>query len=116
MKMTRQFEGGEDLVNNIGRLMNKESYGRCQKLKIEEKVGSFNHNFRLVKLVSTVSETEISNTDSGQMFKKRVTISPNARHFLNRAFNLQPYPNRRERELLAEKCKLTPIQVRVWVS
>lgn len=53
-----------------------------------------------------------------QMLKsrKRTSISKEAKSFLETVFKSKRTPNSQERKIIAEKCGLTPVQVRVWVS
>ncbi|ODV95199.1 hypothetical protein PACTADRAFT_42688 [Pachysolen tannophilus NRRL Y-2460] len=48
--------------------------------------------------------------------KRRTFISKETRDFLETAFKLKRSPNSRERKIIAEKCGLTPLQVRVWFT
>ncbi|KAK6462979.1 hypothetical protein DFJ63DRAFT_312302 [Scheffersomyces coipomensis] len=48
--------------------------------------------------------------------RKRCILTAETKEFLQKAFDAQPFPNRKDRELLAKKCGLTNLQVRVWVS
>lgn len=48
--------------------------------------------------------------------QRRFTMSTEVRQFLEDVFNKQPCPNRKDRELIAKKCGITKLQVRVWVS
>lgn len=47
--------------------------------------------------------------------QKRFTLAPEVRDFLDQIFARQPCPNRKDRELIAKKCGITKLQVRVWV-
>jgi hypothetical protein len=46
---------------------------------------------------------------------KRTSISQDARNFLEHAFQVQQFPNRKDIEILAKKSKLKDSQVRTWV-
>ncbi len=57
-----------------------------------------------------------SKTDENSKNKKRTSISKDAKAFLENVFSSKRTPNSKERKIIAEKCGLTPVQVRVWVS
>lgn len=48
--------------------------------------------------------------------KKRTSITPESKEFLERVFKAKRTPNSTERKVIAEKCGLTPLQVRVWFT
>lgn len=56
------------------------------------------------------------NLDECLKNKKRTPISKEAKAFLENVFSSKRTPNSKERKIIAEKCRLTPLQVRVWVS
>jgi hypothetical protein len=47
---------------------------------------------------------------------KRTSISQDARNFLEHAFQVQQFPNRKDIEILAKKSKLKDSQVRTWFN
>jgi hypothetical protein len=48
--------------------------------------------------------------------KKRTSIPKDVRAFLETVFETKRSPNGKERKIIAEKCGLTPLQVRVWFT
>jgi mating-type protein A1 len=46
----------------------------------------------------------------------RKWLSKEKRDLLNRLFSVKKFPNATERKLIAEKCNMTPSQVRVWFT
>lgn len=45
----------------------------------------------------------------------RQRLSLSSKELLERIFLVKQFPNRRERELIAKKCGVSPLQIRVWV-
>ncbi|CAK9435347.1 uncharacterized protein LODBEIA_P56880 [Lodderomyces beijingensis] len=59
----------------------------------------------------------VTNADSqGKPRQTRQRLSDRAKYLLESAFDRKSAPNKKERELLAEKCGITPLQVRVWFT
>lgn len=53
---------------------------------------------------------------TGGSTRKRTYINNEIRRFLEKAFHKKRNPTRSDRAAIAQKCGLTPLQVRVWVS
>ncbi|SCV02774.1 LANO_0G00166g1_1 [Lachancea nothofagi CBS 11611] len=48
--------------------------------------------------------------------QRRTLLSKDTRLFLESVFEKKRSPNSRERKAIADKCGLTPVQVRVWFT
>ncbi|GME68598.1 unnamed protein product [[Candida] boidinii] len=46
--------------------------------------------------------------------KKKRFIPPTSKKILEDVYHVKRFPNRKEREMIARKCDLSPIQVRIW--
>nr|ADY62677.1 MTLa1 [Candida orthopsilosis] len=46
----------------------------------------------------------------------RQRLSLSSKELLERIFLVKQFPNRRERELIAKKCGVSPLQIRVWFT
>lgn len=46
--------------------------------------------------------------------KKKKFIPPTSKKILEDVYHVKKFPNRKEREMIARKCDLSPIQVRIW--
>lgn len=62
----------------------------------------------------TFQETHLNGRWSA-LRKPRKRLSSSSKELLERIFLVKQSPNRRERELIAGKCGVTPLQIRVWV-
>ncbi|OWB70383.1 hypothetical protein B5S31_g60 [[Candida] boidinii] len=57
------------------------------------------------------------NTDKSKensVRKKKKFIPPTSKEILEAVYEVKRFPNRKEREMIARKCDLSPIQVRIW--
>lgn len=61
-------------------------------------------------------ELEEENLESRFKKKTRKSIPHSSKQFLETIFKTKRTPNNKERQIIADKCGLTPLQVRVWVS
>lgn len=59
-------------------------------------------------------EYQILNKTTDTRLKRR-QLPPGTKKLLEDVFRIKQYPNRMERKLIAEKGKISPRQVRVWV-
>lgn len=59
-----------------------------------------------------------SSRESTPQFKKRkrTSLDKETRRFLEQVFEKKKRPNAKEREIIARKCNLDPIQIRVWFT
>lgn len=64
----------------------------------------------------TSSDPEDNGSQSKLGSKKRSPISKEAKQLLETIFETKRTPNGKERKIIAEKCGLTPLQVRVWFT
>nr|BBD18016.1 putative transcription factor [Ogataea minuta] len=46
----------------------------------------------------------------------RKAVTKGCRNLLESIFKVKPFPNSKERHIIAEKCGITPTQVRVWFT
>ncbi|CCH42179.1 POU domain, class 3, transcription factor 2 [Wickerhamomyces ciferrii] len=104
----------ETICKNEKQSMSKlqELYGEAQ-LELDLK-NSLNNSIANSPSASDYIRREGSSEASKN--KKRTSIPKETKTFLESVFNSKRTPNSRERQLIAEKCGLTPVQVRVWVS
>lgn len=76
-------------------------------------------DFHLEKVIISVSDDRAKtwkDIETRKCKAKGRTIVPeNTRKFLQQVFLVQPSPNRKDREEIAKYCRLTTVQVRVWV-
>lgn len=107
-------------------------YDTLLKSQKEESEQQFNspvedsEDFYLTKIEISVSNSlhnDFTSEDKtsqvpGELKKPKQTrrrLSNSVKDLLENIFLLRPSPNRRERELIAKKCGVTPLQIRVWV-
>ncbi|KAI5957796.1 hypothetical protein KGF57_003063 [Candida theae] len=82
-----------------------------------------NSNFFLqrvaISIGGTVRSKHTQETDLcgswGGLRRSRKRLSSSSKELLEKIFLVKQSPNRRERELIAGKCGVTPLQIRVWV-
>ncbi|KAK6205457.1 uncharacterized protein RJT21DRAFT_16031 [Scheffersomyces amazonensis] len=110
-------------IRNLYDTLKKES------LKTSESIATFidtADDFHLTKAVITVSNKRNDSFDEEQIIsiknnfmnvkRRRCILSRTTREFLQKAFEAQPFPNRKDRELIAKKCGISNLQVRVWFT
>ena len=61
------------------------------------------------------SDEDMASEDNLKPKQTRRRLSNSVKDFLESIFLIRPSPNRRERELIAKKCGVTALQIRVWV-
>jgi len=76
-----------------------------------------NPKVEVVVKVSRKCKTSLANMNySFHSKSKRTALSRAAKSYLEHAFQIKPFPNRKDIEILATKLKLKDTQVRTWVS
>lgn len=82
-----------------------------------------NNFFFLKQSIISVSNTDCNFEEKnytssliGKLKKKRKFLSPVTKSYLEKIFEKQPFPNRKERDLIAKKFGLSRMQIRIWVS
>lgn len=109
-------------AHSLATLIKHESDGEALRLSTLNQMPLM--NLRVVKLQMRISEFKIEDESdpdnyqgalNKQMKGKRMSLDPNRKAFLENAFQMQPFPNRKDRELLAKKTGMTSVQVRIWV-
>jgi Homeobox domain. len=76
-------------------------------------------DFHLEKVIISVSDDRAETWEDIETRKSkekgRTIVPETTRKFLQQVFLVQPSPNRKDREEIAKYCRLTTLQVRVWV-
>lgn len=68
------------------------------------------------KVPQTIVFSANPNSSDNFSTSKRRLLSKENQKMLNALFDIKRFPNSNERKLIAEKCKMTPSQVRVWFT
>lgn len=73
--------------------------------------------YEFVDGIQFLSETE-SGLSPSELFgeKRKNCFAEDSKMFLDAVFKVRPFPNSAERKVIAERCQLTPAQVRNWFS
>ncbi|CAI4300752.1 BAI_1a_G0005870.mRNA.1.CDS.1 [Saccharomyces cerevisiae] len=76
-----------------------------------------NINKTLFNILGTeIDEINLNTNNLYNSPKGKSSISPQARAFLEQVFRRKQSLNSKEKEEVAKKCGITPLQVRVWHS
>ncbi|EGW31996.1 uncharacterized protein SPAPADRAFT_139272, partial [Spathaspora passalidarum NRRL Y-27907] len=84
-------------------------------------------DFHLSKITISVSNTlddedqdqddvQATSSNSSRTKQTRRRLDSSVKEFLESVFINHPSPNRKERELIAKKCGVSPLQIRVWFT
>lgn len=73
------------------------------------------HSSDLSSISSPITQISTELKDKKGGGRKRTLIPKETKDFLESLFEKKRSPNSRERKAIADKCGLTPVQVRVWV-
>ncbi|KAI5964170.1 uncharacterized protein KGF55_002112 [Candida pseudojiufengensis] len=102
LETIRNFEGESSL------LVSSES---AQEFELNQISITVSGTDKLMETVNNSADRKVT-TELG---KPRKRLASSAKNLLEQIFLVQQTPNRRERELIARKCGVTPLQIRVWV-
>lgn len=74
------------------------------------------HSSDLSSISSPITQISTELKDKKGGARKRTLIPKETKDFLESLFEKKRSPNSRERKAIADKCGLTPVQVRVWFT